>query len=288
MIADLLNAHLGGAWTVRALGTSTFCETWRADRSSGALFVKSTPIARADVLQAESDGLVSLSATRAIRVPALVGCWTDATSAVLAMEWLDLAAHGPRGFGAGFGHDLAALHGTPGPGDGRFGWWRDNWLGSTPQRNRWSAQGGRDGWIAFVAHERLLAFAEGLAPPLPDAVKRVVSALPTLFDDGHVPRPVLIHGDLWSGNWGCLRSGEPVIFDPAVSVSDAEAELAMMELFGAPPAGFWPAYRESAPLAAGYPRRRAVYQLVHLLNHARLFGAGYARQALALCEAIGR
>ena len=79
-----------------------------------------------------------------------------------------------------------------------------------------------------------------------------------------------------------------MIFDPAVSVSDAEAELAMMKLFGSPPTGFWPTYREVIPLAAGYERRRAVYQLVHLLNHTRLFGGGYARQALALCESIRR
>jgi fructosamine-3-kinase len=288
MIADLLNAHLGGAWTVRALGASTFCETWRAESASGALFVKSAPLARADVLHAEADGLVSLHATRSIRVPTVVGCWTEGDGAVLAMEWLDLAAHESRGFGSRFGHALAALHRAAAPGDGRFGWPCDNWLGGTAQRNRWSPQGGREGWVAFIAQQRLLAFAEGLPPPLPDAVRRVVQALPRLFDDGHVPRPALIHGDLWSGNWGCLRGGAPVTFDPAVSVSDAEAELAMMELFGAPPAGFWPAYREVAPLAAGYPRRRAVYQLVHLLNHARLFGGGYARQALALCEAIGR
>jgi len=145
-----------------------------------------------------------------------------------------------------------------------------------------------DGWIAFVGHERLRALAEGLAAPLPAAVRDVVDTLPALFDDGHVPRPSLIHGDLWSGNWGCTATGEPAIFDPAVSVSDAEAELAMMELFGSPPASFWPAYREVTPLAAGYERRRAVYQLVHLLNHARLFGGGYARQALALCESIRR
>src|SRR5688500_2794961 len=165
MIADLLNAHLGGAWTVRALGASTFCETWRAESASGALFVKSAPLARADVLQAEADGLVSLNAAGSIRVPAVVGCWIEGDSAVLATDWLDFAAHEPRDFGVRFGHALAALHRAPAPGEGRFGWPRDNWLGGTPQRNRWSAQGGRDGWIAFVAHERLHAFAEGLPPP---------------------------------------------------------------------------------------------------------------------------
>jgi len=115
----------------------------------------------------------------------------------------------------------------------------------------------------------------------------VIDALPALFGDGHAPRPSLIHGDLWSGNWGCTADGAPVIFDPAASISDAEAELAMMELFGAPPAGFWPSYREAAGLAPGYAWRRGLYQLYHLLNHELLFG-GYARQAMAAMDVLFR
>ena len=126
----------------------------------------------------------------------------------------------------------------------------------------------------------------GLDEAIVVAVRGVIEALPRLFDDGHVPRPSLIHGDLWSGNWAALRGGEPVIYDPAVSVSDAEAELAMMELFGTPPAGFWDAYRDVLPIAAGYARRRPVHQLVHLLNHARLFGGGYVQQALSVARSV--
>lgn len=118
------------------------------------------------------------------------------------------------------------------------------------------------------------------------AVDDVVAALPTFFADGHAPRPSLIHGDLWSGNWGMLADGTPVIYDPAVSWSDAEAELAMMELFGTPPAGFWPAYRDSAGLHPGYPRRRGLYQLYHLLNHVVLFGGGFRAQALACSRTL--
>jgi fructosamine-3-kinase len=83
-----------------------------------------------------------------------------------------------------------------------------------------------------------------------------------------------------------LADGTPVIYDPAVSCSDAEAELAMMELFGAPPAGFWPAYREAAGLHAGYAARRPLYQLYHLLNHALLFGGSYAAQALRCARSL--
>jgi fructosamine-3-kinase len=286
MLPELLHFRFGGTWRVRALGASSFCETWRADSPDGALFIKSTSIERAAMLEAEADGLAALAMPRCIGVPALRGCWTEADTAVLAMEWLDLAPAEPSGFGARFGRELATLHRAPAPGEGRFGWHRDNWLGATPQRNRWSSEGGRSGWIAFVAEERLLALAEGLASPLPEAIRRVVGALPDLFDDGYVPQPSIVHGDLWSGNWGCVVSGAPVIFDPAVSVSDAEAELAMMELFGSPPAGFWPAYLEISAVSPGYARRRPVYQLVHLLNHVHLFGGAYVGRALAVARSV--
>jgi fructosamine-3-kinase len=298
-VASVLSAGTGGPWFLRPAGASAFCATWRAQaagRTAGSplLFVKSAPAARAAVLQAEADGLAALAAARCIRTPAVVGCWVDASAdlVVLATEWLELAPDPGSGFGERFGHQLAALHrAVPFDGHGRFGWRRDNWLGGTPQRNRWSEQGGLAGWLEFLANERLGAMADRLAaagamPALARAVRGVIDALPGFFADGRVPRPSLIHGDLWSGNWGCLNDGAPVVYDPAVSVSDAEAELAMMELFGAPPAGFWPAYREVAPVAEGYARRRPLYQLVHLLNHALLFGGGYARRSMAVIEAL--
>jgi fructosamine-3-kinase len=90
---------------------------------------------------------------------------------------------------------------------------------------------------------------------------------------------------LWSGNWGTLADGTPVVYDPAVSCSDAEAELAMMELFGSPPAGFHAAYAAASGRRRDR-RRTLVYQLYHLLNHAVLFGGGYAQQALRVTRAV--
>lgn len=288
-VAAALATRLGGPWQVRALGASGFTATWRADGSSGALFVKTLPAAQADTLAAEADGLQALAASA--RVPAVAGCWSDDGLALLALEWLDLrgAADGAR-----LGAALGALHAAAAPeGEGRFGWRRDNRLGSTVQRNDWSAGGGLAGWIEFFGQRRLMAMhaalaAAGAPAALGHAVEGVVATLPRFFDDGHVPRASLIHGDLWSGNHGALADGTPVIFDPAVSVSDAEAELAMLELFGSPPPGFWPAYRATAGLAPGYERRRPLYQLHHLLNHALLFGGGYVAQSLALAKRLQR
>lgn len=303
-IGAALARELGGQWAVVPLQASSFCNTWRASNTAasvaGELFVKSLPAAaggahdgahdgaheraHAGTLEAEADGLAALAAARMIRVPAVRGCWLEPAlgETVLALEWLDLRKP-DRDFGARFGRALGALHrAAPAQGDGRFGWHRDNLLGATPQRNRWSRAGATEDWISFLRSERLGAMCARLArsaPALVSTVDAVMDVLPSFFADGHVPRASLIHGDLWSGNWGMLADGTPVIYDPAVSCSDAEADLAMMELFGAPPAGFWPAYAGVAPLHAGYARRRALYQLYHLLNHAVLFGGGYVAQA---------
>lgn len=237
--------------------------------------------------------MTALAAVGGVRVPAVHGCWRDGDppQALLAMEWLDL--HAPsRGFGTRLGHMLAALHrAPPAEGGGRFGWRRDNRIGATPQRNRWSEAGAAAGWIQFFGTERLGAMRQRLArsgapSALGAAVQSVIDALPAFFSDGHVPRPSLIHGDLWSGNWGMLADGSPVLYDPAVSCSDAEAELAMMELFGQPAPGFRDAYRSAAGLHEGYAMRRGLYQLYHLLNHALLFGGGYVQQSIALVQRL--
>jgi fructosamine-3-kinase len=283
-LARSLHAALGGRWSVQPLQASAFCTTWRAEGDT-RLFVKTLPPAQADVLDAEADGLVALAATRTVRVPAVVRRFNDrdAGVAVLALEWL--ALHPPdAGCGTRLGKALGALHRAD--AGSRYGWHRDNRLGATPQLNGW-----RDGWIIFFAEQRLGAMRDRLAAQARDAtlctaVDAVIAALPRHFADGHRPRPSLIHGDLWSGNWGMLADGTPVIYDPAVSCSDAEAELAMMELFGSLPVGFREAYAGVAGLHPGYAGRRALYQLYHLLNHALLFGGGYAQQAMAVARTL--
>ena len=297
-VGAVLGAALGGApWRWQPLHASGFTGTWCTSRGRERLFVKAAPADRGTMLAAEADGLQALAASRGVRVPAvaaLVHAAGDAP-ALLALEWLDLVSP-DAGFGARFGAALGALHAAS-VEPPRYGWPRDNFIGATPQANEPTAGASRDDWIGFVARSRLGAMLQGLAvagqadAELCDVVGAVIDALPRFFDgpdSAHLPRPSLIHGDLWSGNWGMLADGTPVIYDPAVSWSDAEAELAMMELFGAPPAGFWGAYRDAAGLHPGYARRRALYQLYHLLNHARLFGGGYRRQALACAQVLLR
>jgi protein-ribulosamine 3-kinase len=280
---------LGGRWQLQALGASAFCDTWEARQGRDLLFLKSAAEAGAAMLRAEADGLRALAATRTVRVPAVHGVLErPGGGAILVLEWLHLARPDAE-FGFRLGEAVAALHAHPAPlQPAGFGWDADNYLGATPQRNTPAQPSTLPGWIAFFGDARLAAMRDRLrhAPgDLRSAITAVIEALPHLFADAHAPSPALIHGDLWQGNWGMLADGTPVIFDPAVSCSDAQAELAMTELFGSPPRGFREAY---AHADGNWPdlKRTQLYQLYHLLNHAVLFGGSYLQQALRMARAL--
>ena len=116
---------------------------------------------------------------------------------------------------------------------------------------------------------------------------RLLDQIPLLLE-GHEPEPSLVHGDLWSGNAAVMADGTPVIFDPAAYYGDREVDLAMTELFGAFPAAFYQAYKETWPLSPGYQQRKTLYNLYHILNHFNLFGGGYASQAQQMIRQLLR
>ncbi|KAL5527790.1 hypothetical protein ACEPAG_6591 [Sanghuangporus baumii] len=96
--------------------------------------------------------------------------------------------------------------------------------------------------------------------------------------------PVLLHGDLWSGNTGVDSStGEPVVYDPSSFYGHSEADLAIARIFGGFGSIFFNKYHELHPKTEPvnqYELRVDLYELFHYLNHALLFGGGgYAASA---------
>ena len=130
-----------------------------------------------------------------------------------------------------------------------------------------------------------MARGNGLARTTVDAGFRLAEALPAVFQD-YTPRPALLHGDLWGGNWACDHNGQPYVFDPASYFGDRDADIAMTELFGGFPDSFYHAYDAVLPRAPGYPVRRQLYNLYHVLNHFNLFGGGYGVQAGAMIDRL--
>jgi len=228
------------------------------------------------MFEAEADGLRELRSADAIRVPEVLGCGVENGKSFIMLERFSFDRPSAR-TEQQFGERLAKLHRHTAD---RFGWFRDNTIGLTPQVNTWS-----DNWIAFFRTHRLgfqlsLARANGYGADLQQASQRLTENLPELFKD-YEPVPSLLHGDLWSGNWGSV-GGEPVIFDPAVHYGDRESDIAMTMLFGGFGKAFYDAYERSWPMAPGHAQRINLYQLYHVLNHLNLFGRSYLAQATKL------
>lgn len=242
-------------------------------------FVKLNAAARSEMFVAEARGLEVLAAARALRVPQPVCYGVTADETYLVLEHI---AFGNSQDPVALGRGLAQQHAVT---QAQFGWERDNTIGSTPQRNGLDSD-----WPRFWRDRRLefqlrLATDNGYTGALQRKGERLLADI-DMFFTGYRPRPALLHGDLWSGNYGYDRAGCPVIFDPAVYFGDREADIAMTELFGGFPADFYSAYRETAPLDAGYRVRKSLYNLYHILNHLNLFGGGYRAQAERLIDIL--
>jgi fructosamine-3-kinase len=265
---------------VADVGGGCIHRAFAAEGGGRRYFVKSNAARFAASFAAEADGLVALRAA-GIRAPEPIAHGVGGDSAFLVLEHLDLGT-GTTASYRELGRRLARLHGKRGA---RFGWHRDNFIGLTPQSNQAS-----DSWAAFWRDRRLapqLAAAArgGHGARLQRLGERVLAELPRLLA-GHDPAPALLHGDLWHGNAGFLAGGTPVVFDPAVYYGDAEADLAMTELFGGFPVSFYEGYREVRAVPEGYPMRRILYNLYHVLNHLNLFGEGYRAQAERMMERL--
>src|SRR5512138_1470548 len=274
-VADAIAGATGEPFAtpaLRTIGGGDIHQAWVAADGARRYFVKANRRERLPWFEAEAEALAALSAPGCPRVPQPLCTGTAEGQAFLVLEYLDLRGSGDATL---LGAQLAALHRVP---QARFGWAHDNWIGSTPQRNGW-----RDDWIGFwrerrLGHQLRLAAQNGYGGALQRDGEMLLADLDTFFD-GYAPVPSLLHGDLWGGNHGYLTDGTPVIFDPASYVGDRECDLAMTELFGGYAPAFHAAYDEAWPLDPRYAVRKSLYNLYHILNHANMFGGGYAAQA---------
>ncbi|TCJ14948.1 fructosamine kinase family protein [Parasulfuritortus cantonensis] len=274
-LAEAIGAATGAAFAIatrQPVGGGDINEAERlVGRDGRRYFVKVNRAERLAMFEAEAEGLAEILASGAIAAPQPVCSGVDGGRAFLVLEYLELDGRGDAGE---LGRRLAAMHRQR---HATFGWRRDNTIGATAQVNEPAPA-----WVDFL-RERRLAFQLGLAARngaprrLVEQGERLLAGLGGFFP-GYTPVPSLLHGDLWGGNYG-YAGGRPVLFDPAVYYGDREADLAMTELFGGFPAAFMAAYHEAWPIDPGYPVRRSLYNLYHVLNHYNLFGGGYAGQA---------
>lgn len=262
------------------VGGGDISAAWRIETAAGPAFLKTGPALSHEMFEGEAAGLEELAAAGALRVPRVLGHGISGREAWLGLEWIDFSRPGKETESV-LGRQLARQHRHT---NARYGWYRDNSIGTTPQINL-----ADDDWVRFWRERRLLvqlqlADSHGFGGELLKEGARLGKRLEALFDD-YRPEPSLLHGDLWGGNWAA-SDGVPVVFDPAVYYGDRETDLAMTRLFGGFGAGFYRAYEEAWPLAAGHERRLPLYQLYHVLNHLNIFGSAYHGRALSLVREL--
>ncbi|GAM86431.1 hypothetical protein ANO11243_044450 [Dothideomycetidae sp. 11243] len=224
----------------------------------------------------------------------------------LVTDFLDLSGRraSTGSTGMSLAEKLAKLHTTPAPIPAgydapQFGFPSTTCCGDTPQDNSF-----RPSWSEFYAENRL-RFILNRAEKLHGSDKQLRNLInqtadkvvPRLIGDHHLNagngvQPVVVHGDLWSGNAGRgnLPSMKPdtyedVVFDSSACYAHNEFELGIMKMFGGFGGSFLKEYHKLCPKtepAHEYEDRVALYELYHHLNHYALFGGGYKNGAMSI------
>ena len=226
----------------------------------------------------------------------------------LATEFLELK--GSSRAGTSLARRLAKLHSTPAPapptetgvdvvnvreegeeGEPQYGFPVPTFCGDVRQPNKF-----RRSWADFYANQRLRTLLaecqkrNGHHKGLQELVERTADeVVPRLLGDEHLGYdrdgngkgiyPVIVHGDLWSGNAGrgkisrsksiASTSGQSeevgdVVYDPAVCYAHSEYELGIMQMFGGFGTEFYEEYHRLVPKtepADEYEDRVALYEL---------------------------
>lgn len=233
------------------------------------------------LFELEKNGLEYIAKQNIIRTPAVIECFENDGNQLLILEWIN-EGHRNKSFWEKFGEQLAALHHLKAE---YFGFIENNYMGSIPQSNRH-----RMTWNEFFIHERLEPLVsecnkQGLLDTgLITSFQRLYKHLPEIFDDHP---PVLLHGDLWSGNFMCDENANPVLIDTAVYYGHPSVDLGMTTLFGGFSKEFYESYNYHKPFPKNYKQQWAVCNLYPLLIHLLLFGGSYLKQIRGTVEKMG-
>ena len=258
---------------LQKVGGGSINETYRLTFSEKSLFCKINSATKfPHLFRRESQGLDLIASQGRIKTPRVTDCFEAEGCQVLLLEWIQEGERTDK-FWKTFGEQLAALHQVTCP---FYGLEEDNYMGSVPQANR-----KHESWTVFFAEERLSPMVERCAAKNLlhrqhllqfEALRKKLAGI---FSE---EKPALLHGDLWSGNFLCNESAEPVLIDPAVYFGHRSVDLAMTTLFGGFRQPFYEAYHYHFPLPSNYEEQWAVCNLYPLLIHLYLFGAGYLPQ----------
>ncbi|KAL8683958.1 MAG: hypothetical protein Q9186_000169 [Xanthomendoza sp. 1 TL-2023] len=281
------------ATTVATHGSSGFNATAKISTTlkTGTrkhFFMKTAPGKDAEIMfRGEHASLNSIhNAVRSLCPASLATGVSDDGNAFLVTDFLDMSFRSSAGIqqassAMSLAAKLAKLHTTPAPipvgySKAMFGFPETTCCGDTAQPNDY-----KDSWATFYSENRLLAILtkcernHGKDAEFRSLVEKTANAVvPRLIGDDHLNdgkgvTPVVIHGDLWSGNKGKGQIGgegpiEDVVFDPSAVYGHSEYELGIMNMFGGFGKSFFDEYHDLCPKTAPieeYQDRVSLYEL---------------------------
>lgn len=257
------------------VGGGSINETYKVTAGKELFFCKVNSVSKyPGLFDCEAAGLALLGWQNVIRVPRFIATGATEGWQVLLLEWIEQGLKSDA-FWERFGQQLAALHHVQGE---QFGLNSDNYMGALHQYNK-----GNDKWTDFFIHQRLqpqvkLAVDNKLLGiTAANSFENLYKKLPDIFP---AEPPVLLHGDLWSGNFLCDDKGQPVLIDPAVYYGHRSIDLGMTTLFGGFDALFYESYQHHYPLPVNYREQWDVCNIYPLLIHLNLFGKSYLADVL--------
>lgn len=258
----------GSAFDVRSLGGGDLSDIWQLDFASGRrVVVKTGPHVATEA------AMLDALATTGVAVPPVLAVQGD----LLALGYVPRGGKGDKAWSA-LGRAMRCLHEVKQPP--RYGWDEDYAFGTVPIVNDWTLD-----WRDFWRDCRLRPFLDSLPREVAARVNHLSQTLDRFLPS--TPRPTLLHGDLWTGNFIASPAPEggigAVLIDPACYIGDASADFAILTLFATPPEAFWRSY---GPVPEGYERSINVYRLWPALVHYRLFGATYLGLMQSLLDTL--
>lgn len=233
---------------------------------------------------AEAEGLRELKKADALKIPEVI-CFEDngkSGPSFIVLEELKPGAKS-KDLSQELGAALAKMHMIKAD---RYGYNKNNYIGSLPQYNSQC-----DNWGEFFFEQRLVKQAEigSEAGWFDYNFERLLAKkkdqIIKILNDVNYEGASLVHGDLWGGNVFWSDSG-PALIDPAVYYGSREVDLAFSEMFGGFDRSFYDAYQAAYPLLSGYPLRKSILNLYHLMTHSNLFGGSYISEAYSTLTRI--
>ncbi|TGN00968.1 fructosamine kinase family protein [Leptospira yasudae] len=179
-----------------------------------------------DMAETEKESLEQLYRI-GVRVPECYGIVQAGNAWLLVMDFVE------SGSASGAREDLIrSLKLLYRKDSNSWGWKRNNFIGTLPQKNRWHSTFSEFFWESRLTTQLELAFSRKLITTKDFENVRDVFVKFTEEWNLNQSRPRLIHGDLWSGNILTGKNGHSYLIDPSIAFSHPEQDLAMLNLFG--------------------------------------------------------